>query len=196
MLILAVLILAISQTVSSEPWGRYFGTVVAEWGSDGRTMTLKQPFTYVDPNGVIWEAPPGSRVDGASIPRFFWTSIGGPFEGPYRDASVIHDVACVQKSRPWRDVHRAFYTAMRASAVGRIQAKIMYAAVFHFGPRWAEGISVLACERIRATIVCPKASRSAIPPRNLSEQDFTQLQAEIVRRDSLEARGPGDPLEL
>src|SRR5712692_9140850 len=33
----------------------------------------------------------------ASIPRAFWSVIGGPLEGQYRNASVFHDVACDQK---------------------------------------------------------------------------------------------------
>ena len=41
-----------------------------------------------------WTAPKGAKVDGASIPQLFWTPIGGPFEGKYRYASVIHDTEC------------------------------------------------------------------------------------------------------
>src|SRR5229473_500744 len=72
----------------------------------------------------------------ASIPRAFWSVIGGPLEGQYRNASVFHDVACDQKSQPWKTVHRMFYNAMRWSGVYEIKAKIMYYAVYNFGPRW------------------------------------------------------------
>lgn len=75
-------------------------------------------------------------VDGASIPRAFWTVIGGPLEGLYRNASVFHDVACDEKSEPWKLVHRMFYNGMRCSDVPILKAKIMYYAVYHFGPRW------------------------------------------------------------
>jgi len=101
-------------------------------------MKLINPFGYVDPKGQKWDAPAGSIVDGASIPKFAWTIIGGPFEGKYRNASVIHDVACKVKQRPWQDVHEVFYTAMLASDVPVTTAKIMYAAVYHFGPRWRQ----------------------------------------------------------
>jgi hypothetical protein len=100
-------------------------------------MKLVEPFAYIDPTGERWDAPVGAVVDGASIPRFAWTAIGGPFEGSYRDASVIHDVGCVEQSRPWQAVHRMFFTAMLASGVELLKAKIMYAAVYHFGPRWS-----------------------------------------------------------
>lgn len=65
-----------------------------------------------------------------------WSFIGGPFEGKYRNASVIHDVACDLALRRWEDVHEAFFNAMRAGGVEVIKAKIMYGAVYHFGPRW------------------------------------------------------------
>jgi hypothetical protein len=79
---------------SSENWGSYpDGNVKAEWLPDGRSMKLLETFRYVDANGVAWAAPKDSVVDGASIPQEFWTFIGGPFEGKYRNASVCHDVA-------------------------------------------------------------------------------------------------------
>ena len=124
------------QTNPAEPLGRFSGAVVARWEDDGRLMTLVEPFAYVDPRQVTWDAPAGAVVNGASIPRAFWTLIGGPFAGSFRNASVIHDVACEQRNRPWRAVHRMFYEACRCGGVGAVQAKTMYYAVFHFGPRW------------------------------------------------------------
>lgn len=123
--------------------GRFVGKVVTEWlDEDGRKMKLIEPFLYIDPDGSEWNAPVGWVIDGASIPKVAWSVIGGPFEGKYRNASVIHDVACDQKTRPWMDVHRAFYTAMLTGGVDTIKAKIMYAAVYHWGPRWKRTIKV------------------------------------------------------
>ena len=118
------------------PWGRFVGSVTARWHDDGRSMTLVEPFAYVDPRAARWDAPAGSVVDGASIPRAFWSLIGGPFEGRFRDASVVHDVACEERSRAWQDVHRMFYEACRCGGVAAALAKTMYYAVHHFGPRW------------------------------------------------------------
>lgn len=141
MAFLAALLFAVSGSASEEQaWGYFSGQVVAKWitGGDGshRCMELIEAFRYVGPDKVVWDAPKGSIVDGASIPRLAWTVIGGPYEGAYREASVIHDVACVRRDRRWQDVHRAFYTAMRAANVDAGKAKIMYGAVYHFGPRW------------------------------------------------------------
>lgn len=117
-------------------WGRFEGHVVARWEDDGRTMTLVEPFAYVDPQAMRWPAPAGAVVNGASIPRAFWSLIGGPFAGEFRNASVVHDVACETRDRPWRAVHRMFYEACRCGGVGAVKAKTMYYAVSHYGPRW------------------------------------------------------------
>jgi hypothetical protein len=111
---------------------------------NGRDMVLLVNFVYIDPKGQLWGAPAGSKTDGASIPQAFWSIIGGPFEGKYREAAVIHDVACDQRSRSWKDVHYAFYTAMRCSGVDEMKAKIMYYAVYNFGPRWGIGEAINA----------------------------------------------------
>lgn len=115
---------------------RFQGRVALELMDDGRNAKLLEDFVYYDSNNVDWKAPKNSIVNGASIPRLFWTVIGGPFEGKYRNASVIHDVACEKQTRPWRATHEAFYKASRFAGTSEKLAKIMYAAVFHFGPRW------------------------------------------------------------
>jgi hypothetical protein len=99
-------------------------------------MTLLDDFGYVDAGNFAWKAPKEHSIDGASIPRVFWTFIGGPFEGKYRNASVVHDYECDVKQRPWRTVHRMFYNASRCGGVEETKAKVMYAAVYHYGPRW------------------------------------------------------------
>lgn len=118
------------------PFGKFDGRVVAEWSDDGRDMTLVQDFAYIEPNGKRWVAPKGSVVNGASIPQAFWSVIGGPFEGAFRNASVVHDVGCDDQSESWEDVHRMFYDACRCGGVSSQKAKMMYWAVYNFGPRW------------------------------------------------------------
>ena len=69
------------NTDPAGPWGYYSGTIDTRWDADGRTMTLLNELRYTDPKGVIWIAPAGSVIDGASIPRALWSLMGGPFEG-------------------------------------------------------------------------------------------------------------------
>ena len=127
---------AVVAASASSSWGRFVGDVVAKWEADGRDMTLVEPFAYVDPRDARWDAPAGAVVNGASIPRAFWSLIGGPFEGRFRNASVVHDVACVVRDRPWQEVHRMFHDACRCGGVGAAKAATMYYAVYQFGPRW------------------------------------------------------------
>lgn len=126
----------VSDSANPGDFGCFEGEVVASWDDDGRNMTLRETFTYVDPQNRRWTAPAGSVVNGASIPTAFWTFIGGPFEGKYRNASVVHDVGCVEMTASWEDVHRMFYEACRCAGVDEAKAKILYYAVYHFGPRW------------------------------------------------------------
>src|SRR2546429_70496 len=127
----------VDQTIpGATKWGHYDGEPVTKWNPDGRTMTLLTELRYTDPHGEIWVATIGSVVDGASIPRYLWSVMGGPFEGKYRNASVLHDVAYGEHKRPWEDCDRMFYYAMRCSGVGATEAKTMYYALFKFGHHW------------------------------------------------------------
>ena len=117
-------------------WGHYSGYVEARWENDGRLMTLLSELRYTDPQGAVWIAPAGSQVDGASIPRSLWSLMGGPFEGKYRNASVLHDVAYEQKNRPHEVCDRMFYNAMRCSGVSPTEAKTMYYALYRHGRHW------------------------------------------------------------
>lgn len=125
-----------SDASVSHPWGYYTGQPLTKWNPDGRTMTLVSELCYTDPRGAVWVAPAGSVVDGASIPKPLWSFMGGPFEGKYRNASVLHDVAYSQRNRPPEDCDRMFYDAMRCSGVGALEAKTMYYALLRFGWHW------------------------------------------------------------
>lgn len=120
----------------AQGWGKIEGTVKTEWKKTGRDMILLEDVAYHAPDKTIWVAKQGEVINGASIPKAFWSIIGGPYEGEYRWASVFHDVACDNRTRTWREVHYMFYTAMRAAGVPLKKAKIMYAAVYKYGPRW------------------------------------------------------------
>lgn len=117
--------------------GEYSGTVKAEWLVKTREMKLLEPFAFKGPDCKSWPVPKGALVDGASIPQVFWSVIGGPFEGRYRDASVVHDYYCKIKSEPWEKVHDMFYDAMLANGVDSNKAAFMFYAVRWFGPKWA-----------------------------------------------------------
>jgi Protein of unknown function (DUF1353) len=181
-------------------WGYFSGDPVTRWNPDGRTMTLLTELRYTDPQGFVWIAPAGSIVDGASIPRYLWSVMGGPFEGKYRNASVLHDVAYGEHKRPWQDCDRMFYNAMRCSGVNPAEAKTMYYALYRFGHHWKfqikrgkpieyGGVLVRRAEEI------PRAVPRAVPV-NPAEIDQTRewIQStdpsleEIEQRANAEAR--------
>jgi hypothetical protein len=125
--------------------GRFEGTLDVRFMSmktgDGQTYEMVQlltPFAYRDSKGVLWEVPAGFMSDGASIPAKLWAVVGGPYSGPYRDASVIHDFYCYTKSRPWTAVHEVFLEAALNRGTPDWQARYMYAGILFQGPRWPD----------------------------------------------------------
>lgn len=135
--------LAYSATVVGQVrFGGFIDPIQAEFvrGSDGeRRMRLLRDVVYVAVDGKRWTAPKDFLTDGASIPRVFWSFVGGPFDGQYREAAVVHDYYCQTKTEAWQDVHRIFYYACRAAGVDELKAKILYAAVRYGGPKWNRG---------------------------------------------------------
>jgi Protein of unknown function (DUF1353) len=148
-------------------WGHFTGEPVTKWNPDGRTMTLLTELRYTDPNGEVWVAPVGSQVDGASIPRYLWSIMGGPFEGKYRNASVLHDVAYGERKRPWQDCDRMFYNAMRCSGVSAVEAKTMYYALYRFGHHWKFPIKRAKAVKVSGTTVARAIPRAV--PVNVNE---------------------------
>ena len=125
-----------AKVARASGWGHFSGNVETRWENDGVTMVLLNELRYTDPYGQVWVAPAGSRVNGASIPRAFWSIIGGPFEGKYRNASVLHDVAYEQQKVPPEEADLMFYNAMRCSGVGATKAKTMYYVLLRHGRHW------------------------------------------------------------
>jgi Protein of unknown function (DUF1353) len=154
-----------------HPWGYYSGQVEARWENDGRRMTLLSELHYTDPDGVVWIAPAGSVVDGASIPRVLWSFMGGPFDGKYRNASVLHDVAYDEKTRPWKQCDRMFYNAMRCSGVSATEAKTMYYALYRHGRHWKQPHGVA-----RAIALDEQAIPRALP---VNEEEIEETRSWI-----------------
>jgi hypothetical protein len=121
---------------------RFLNSPVVEFLADGRNVRLISDLTFVDEADLEWPVPKGAEVDGASIPKPFWSIIGGPYEGKYRDASIIHDFYCDRRTRKWEATHRVFYEAMIVSGVETSKAKLMFFAVWWMGPRWEERVSI------------------------------------------------------
>jgi len=129
----------IPEHVEPPMRGHFTGRVAAEWLADGRDMLLLEDYAFTDSANVTWMAITGHRINGASIPQALWTIVGSPYTGKYRNASVVHDQACDDKTAGWKAVHKMFYEACVIGGVDHAKAKLMYAAVYIWGPRWRVG---------------------------------------------------------
>lgn len=103
---------------------------------DGRLFRLVLPYTLVDRDGKTWRVPRGIVFDGASIPQFLWSIIGGPMEGKYRNSSAIHDFLCEIKITSSSKAAAVFYDGMIANNENELKARMMYAAVKFVGPKF------------------------------------------------------------
>jgi len=171
-------------------------------GPDGRFVSgaprpkfrLLAAFGFRDPQGRVWEVPSGVEVDGASIPRAFWTVIGGPFEGNYLNASVVHDHYCRVRTRTAQDTHRTFYYGMRAMGVAEAQAKKMFWAVSTFGPKWElvrqrSGPEEGPGEEV--AVAAPEVDLDDAATRARAEERFREVSEVLEESDG--ARIPGEP---
>jgi hypothetical protein len=117
---------------------RFSANPKVELLEDGRLVRLIERFEFINADGRGWPVPDGTISDGASIPQFFWSLIGGPFEGLYRGPSIVHDYYCETRTRRSSDVHSMFHSAMLCAHVGGRRAFLMYEAVRRFGPSWPD----------------------------------------------------------
>ena len=130
--------------------GQYLDDLDLRDTKNGRDFILLHEFRYRDPKGTIWIVPSEATVNGASIPRLLWSTIGSPWTGLYRRASVIHDYFYNRPMYGSNKIHRVFYDAMITDGVDKTLASIMYYAVVRFNPRWEEVPNdPYACEKER-----------------------------------------------
>jgi len=120
----------------SENYGKFSGNPKTEWlthlGSADRDMKLLEDFWYTDPDGEKWRAPTGSIINGASIPRPLWSTVGSPYTDDYRNASVVHDVACDDPQitpAKRKKADKMFYYACLAGGCSTSQARLLYLGV-------------------------------------------------------------------
>ena len=75
-----------TRLADADEFGKFLSRPQTEWDDNGRDMYLLRDCIYEDPKHYKWTASVESKVNGASIPQIFWSLIGGPYEGLYRNA--------------------------------------------------------------------------------------------------------------
>ena len=118
--------------------GRYTGKLVLEPANRGQQMRTLLEFGFMDADGKHWPVPPGTSVDGASIPKALWSLLADPWEGRYREAIALHDHYCAVRNTDWQSVNRMFHRALLVSGLSAPGAKLVYAGVYFAGPRWPD----------------------------------------------------------
>ena len=189
----AAIALGAPAALAETNFGHFIGRFVAAFGEDGRKVTLMEPFGYVDPSGQEWNVPNGYKTDGASVPAALW-ALYPPFTGAYRSAAVIHDYYCDTMERSWEDTHKVFYFAMRAAHVDEKTAKIMYGAVYLFGPRWGPGTA--PGQRSAPVKATPEEQERVVKElQGLVEKENPDLDSLVAEAKRVSAKATGSSPE-
>jgi hypothetical protein len=93
-----------------------------------REMIVDGEITYRHDEYII-TVKPGLPTDGASIPRWAWRVIGGPFSGLYLGPALIHDALYAAEAMDRKKQDEIFLHAMKHVGVSGWKANVMYRAV-------------------------------------------------------------------
>ena len=107
--------------------------LVTTWLNDHRQMVVVYDYGWTDATGNVWWCKRGDVIDGASIPRFLWSMLGGPYSGLHRVATALHDSAYIAKVGTRKQADQMMLEKMLADGVGVVKARLMYRAVRWFG---------------------------------------------------------------
>jgi hypothetical protein len=160
--------------------GSFSGNPKTEWlceHGDDRNMCMLETFWYIDPQGRRWEAPQGFVTNGASIPRTLWSSIGSPFTGNYRRASIIHDIAIRTPTIVRDEADTMFYFACLAGGCMLIESKLLYAGV-RVGT-WASTARDFAIDMISIAPSAPRLPGQQTPTELEVRARYTLLASEL-----------------
>jgi hypothetical protein len=153
----------------------FSGEPITRWTGE-RNMRLVEAFSYEDQKGKIWETPAGSEINGATIPRALWTSIGAPFVGNYRRATIVHDYFVGELSNPLvtpaerKAADRMFYHACLHDGCSLKFAGILYIGVC-IGT-WIAGLGETFQKSIDGTQV---EYMRDVPENTFATQKFWQI---------------------
>lgn len=94
---------------------------------------LTRTFEYHPDKGKTIEVPIGFKSDGASIPKFAYSIIGGQWTGKYTEAAIIHDFLYFSQEVKRKESDKIFIIAMKILGVSWWRRVTMYRAVRTFG---------------------------------------------------------------
>ncbi|MBK8457306.1 MAG: DUF1353 domain-containing protein [Phyllobacteriaceae bacterium] len=101
------------------------------------SVQFNEEIVFFDSNNFLWKTPRNQLSDGASIPQYAKSLVGGSLDGPYVIPAYLHDYYCCMRIRNDSDTHWMFYESMMAMEnIKSWHGYIMYLAVKLLGPKW------------------------------------------------------------
>lgn len=95
---------------------------------DGDTYILLESVRIIVRGHFIF-IEEGFVFDGASIPRIFWSIIGGNFQPEFLAPSLVHDYLCVTGNVERKEADKIFRELLLMNDVPEFRAALMYRAV-------------------------------------------------------------------
>ena len=108
--------------------GRFKGDYIIK-GLGSYVFETLAELSYTTKKGATHTVPKKFKMDGASIPRIFWSLIGSPFTGKYRRAALIHDWLYFSQTTKRSYADRVFLEAMKYLGVSFWKRQLMFLAV-------------------------------------------------------------------
>lgn len=127
-------------------------TVVHPLHPEFRILLVEQKIRgFTIPRGYVW--------DGTSIPGLIRPLMGEPYEGPHRDAGLLHDYLYETMSVPRAQADELFYRELLADGDSKVAAYLKWAAVrtaaaSHYGSKseWPKFVDEQTLNVIEATV--------------------------------------------
>lgn len=164
-------------------YGKFSGNPKTEWLADAgadRDMRVLEPFWYLDPDGRRWDVPEGTIINGASIPRTLWSSVGSPYTGEYRRAALVHDAAIGREGVLRAEADAMFHVACLCGGCSVLQAKLLYAGV-RLGT-WSSANQLFTLEAAAAAPGTPR-----LPGQQTARELELRARYTIIARDLMAA---------
>ena len=155
---------------------------------------VAQDLTFVDADGIQWTAPVGTWTDGATVPRLALAITDGRYEKMFLKAAVVHDAYCQKENKdrrppyqssPWKEVHEMFHQACIAGGTPWLRARVMFASVRYFGPRWDDPESEAQQVPTDLALICFSATKQWIEKEQPSVKE---IEADIAQRERVITR--------
>lgn len=130
-----------------EPWGYFNGPITVKWSIHDPRVNILSGLggAYIDKHGRRWEAGHPEIIRRPGL----------VYVGKHRRAMAFHEVACRQRIRSSKAVHRMLYEAMRCDEVGAVKAWFIWTIVRLFGPRFKAKQQLCACRHTQLATADP-----------------------------------------